>query len=70
MLDLAPLIAEIGRNRDLDASIIALVEAFAAKVEELKNDPVALQAAVDQFRADNDKLAAAVVKNTPAAPPA
>jgi hypothetical protein len=70
MIDLTPLREQLARNKSLDASIIALVKDFAAKVEANKGDPVAIQEIVDSFRADNDVLAAAVIEHTPAAPPA
>ena len=58
--------AEVERNQAVDGSAITLLNALAAKVEENINDPAALQALVDQVRASNDALAAAVVANTPA----
>lgn len=59
--------AEVERNQSVDSSAITLLNALAAKVEENINDPAALQALVDQVRASNDALAAAVSANTPAA---
>jgi len=45
----------------------AEMESLFADVEANKNDPAALQALVDRGRAANDKLAAAVLANTPQA---
>ena len=63
------LIAEAHRNTDTSAAIVKVVNDLVAMVEANKNDPVALQAAIDEFRANDDAVAAAVVANTPAAPP-
>jgi len=65
--DLGPLTAEVTRNTEVDGSAIALLNGLSAKIAELKNDPVALQALADQLKASSDSLAAAVVANTPAA---
>jgi len=65
--DLSALTAEVARNTEVDASAIALLRGLAAKIVELKNDPVALQALADSMKASSDALAAAVVENTPAA---
>lgn len=58
---------EIERNNEVDAGAITLLTTLAARLEEAKNDPVAIQALVDQLRGSSDALAAAVVANTPAA---
>ena len=63
--------AEVERNTTVDQSVIALVTALAAKIQALidaGSDPAALQAFVDQLKASNDAVAAAVTANTPAAP--
>ena len=69
-LDFTALEAELTRNDTVDASAKLLMETLFAEVEANKGDPAALQALVDRGRAANDTLAAAVVANTPAAPPA
>lgn len=66
--ELDALTAEVTRNTEVDQSAIALITGLAAKIETLKNDPVALQALADSMRGSTDQLAAAVVANTPAAP--
>lgn len=63
---LADLVSEVTRNTKVDDSAAALIEGFAAAVEKSKNDPKAIQAAVDTFRASSDKLSAAVVAGTSA----
>jgi len=67
MLDFTALEAELTRNDAVDASAKALLETLFAEVEANKSNPAALQALVDRGRAANDKLAAAVVANTPSA---
>jgi hypothetical protein len=65
--DLSALTAEVARNTEVDASAIVLLKGLAAKIVELKNDPVALQALADSIKTSSDALSAAVVENTPAA---
>lgn len=57
---------EVERNTEVDQSAIVLLQGLAAKIEELKTDPVKLQALADSLRSSSDSLAAAVVANTPA----
>lgn len=73
--------AAIAKESDLDDSIIALLNANAANLADLKQrvldstvDPTAAKAISDLFdanaaalQANNDKLAAAVTANTPSA---
>jgi len=59
--------AEVERNTSIDESAIILIQGLAQRIEELKTDPVALQALADELRAKNDALAAAVAAHTPAA---
>lgn len=66
-LNFDALNAELTRNTDLKASILAAFAKFAAEVEASKNDPIALQAAVDGLRANDDEVAAAIMAGTPAA---
>jgi len=67
-LDLSALEAELARNDSVDDSASVLMAALFAEVEANKNNPAAVQAVVDRFRAANDKLSAAVAANTPGAP--
>jgi hypothetical protein len=62
------LTAEVTRNTEVDAGAIALINGLAAKIVELKNDPVALQALADSMKGSSDALAAAVTANTPSEP--
>ena len=66
-LDLSALVAEVERDATVNGSASTLIADLAAKFEAAKGDPVAVQALVDQLRANNDALAAAVVANTPSA---
>lgn len=65
-LDLSALEAEVARNESVDDSASTLLDQLMAEVEANKGDPAAIQAIVDRVRASNDKLSAAVAKNTPA----
>lgn len=65
-LDLSALQAEVERDRTVNESAATLLAGLAAKIEELKGDPVALQALADQLKSNSDSLAAAVAANTPA----
>lgn len=65
--NLDALTAEVARNTEVDESAITLLKGLAAKIEEMKNDPAALQKLADDMKASSDKLAEAVVTNTPSA---
>ena len=67
--ELDALEAEVSRNTTVDQSAITLLQGLAAQIEQLKTDPVKLQALADSMRGSSDALAAAVAANTPAAPP-
>lgn len=69
MLDLTALQAEVERDKTVNESAATLLAGLSAKIEELKGDPVALQALADSLKSNSDALAAAVEKNTPAAEP-
>jgi len=60
------LTAEVTRNTEVDASAVALLNGLAAKIVELKNDPVALQKLANDMKISSDSLAGAVVANTQA----
>ena len=66
-VDLSVLQAEVERNGAVDQSAVVLLTGLAAKIDELKADPAALQAFADSLRGSSDALAAAVSANTPAA---
>lgn len=59
--------AEVTRATTVSQSAVTLIGGLAAKIEELKDDPVALQALADEMRANNDALGTAVTQNTPSA---
>ena len=69
-LDLTALEAEVARNDEVDDSASLLLKTLFDEVEANKTNPAAIQAIVDRVRTANDKLVAAVVANTPGAPPA
>ena len=65
LMVLDDLEAEVARETTVVDSVLALVTKLLAEVEANKTDPVRLQAIVDQVRANDDRLSAAVVANTP-----
>jgi len=66
MASLDVLTAQVTANTDVEASAIQLLTNLSAALVAAKNDPVAVQALADQLKTSGDKLAAAVVANTPA----
>ena len=68
-LDLTALEAVLAENDTVDGSASTLLKTLFDEVEAQKNNPAAIQALVDRGRAANERLAAAVLANTPAAPP-
>jgi hypothetical protein len=67
MADLTALKESVGHIKDTGDSMKALMIGLAAKVEENKTDPVALQAIADDLRGKATEWAEAVTTYTPAA---
>jgi len=67
-LDLSQLTEQVTRDNTVNGSAKTLILQLVAQFEAVKGDPAAVQALVDQLRAQNDDLAAAVAANTPAQP--
>jgi len=61
------LTAQVAANTSVVDSAVVLIGGLAQQIQDLKNDPVALQALADSLKGEDDKLAAALVANTPAA---
>lgn len=68
MAALDDLEAELTRNTSTVDSTLTLVTRLLSEIEAAKMDPARVQAVVDKFRANDDRLAAAVDANTPAGP--
>lgn len=66
-MDFTNLRSEIAANRSAVDSAKTLIQTLVAEVEANKNDPAALQALVDDLKANDADLAGAVAENTPAA---
>ncbi len=68
--ELKNLADQVSGLEDAEDSAIALLEAISKALADLagqeKIDPAAVQALADRISADKEKLAAAVVANTPA----
>lgn len=76
-IDVSRLVASVEKNTRADQAASVLLTDIAAKLRELSTsgeDMAALQAQInsfaDQIDGSNDALSAAVVANTPSAPPA
>lgn len=67
MASLDALTAQVTSNTDAIESAITLINNIAAALQAAGTDPVKLQALVDTLKTEDDKLAAAVAANTPAA---
>lgn len=63
------LTAQVKANKDLTQSAVTLIQGLAAKIESLKDDPVALQQLADDLKAQDATLAGAIQANTPAPQP-
>lgn len=67
--DLGPLTAQVAKNTNVIESALVLINGFKAALDAAGIDPVALAALSASLGSEDDKLAAAVAENTPAAPP-
>jgi hypothetical protein len=69
MATLDNLVAEVANQTSVDASVLTLIGGLVTQLQALANqatvDPAALQALVTSLKANDDKLALAVVANTP-----
>ena len=61
------LTAQVSNNTDAVESAVTLLNNISAELKAAGTDPVKLQALADTLKNEDDKLAAAVVANTPAA---
>jgi chromosome segregation ATPase len=64
--DLSTLQNQVTKNTSVIDGAVQLINGLAAQIAAAKNDPVAIQAIVDQMNAKDDELAQAVTANTPA----
>jgi hypothetical protein len=69
-VELDNLTVQVKANEDLENSAITLLNGLSAQIAAIKNDPVAIQALADSLKANAANLSAAIIANTPAAPPA
>ena len=63
MQQLDNLTQEVQRATAISTSAVTLIQGLAAKIEELKTDPAAIQALADELKGSSDALAAAVEAN-------
>lgn len=68
MSTIAQLQAKIEANNNLTDSAVEMIKGLAAKLEEIKNDPAAIDALIASLEENNAELAAAISANTPSAP--
>jgi peptidoglycan hydrolase CwlO-like protein len=64
MVDLQPLKDQVTRITSLAQASNALIVGLAAKIEELKGDPAALQELADELRTDADSMSESIEANT------
>ena len=62
--------AKVAAEKTVDDSVLALLETIVAQLKAAGADPVRQAAVLASLQAEQDRLAAAVTANTPAAPPA
>lgn len=68
MSALDDLTAQVAANRTVAQSALTLIGGIADRIAAAGTDPTALAALTASLKDDDDKLAAAVTANTPAAP--
>jgi hypothetical protein len=68
-LDLSGLITEATETETIEASASLVIDRLLAEAEANKNDPAAVQAVVDRFRAARGPLATAIAAVPPAGGP-
>jgi hypothetical protein len=64
--DLKSLEKQITENTNAEQSAVALLNGLSDQLRQHMNDPIQIQKLADQLKQSSDKLAAAVVANTPA----
>jgi len=55
---------QVERNTQVDQSAITLIQGIAQQLQELKDDPAAIEALSNELQASADALSAAVSANT------
>lgn len=68
MANLSQLQAQVEQSTSVERSAIVLLNGLAAKLDEAGTDPAKLAELTSSLRSGSDDLAAAITKNTPAAP--
>jgi chromosome segregation ATPase len=61
---------EVTETKTAVGSVLALVDGLADQIRELKDDPAKLEELANTLDAQQQLIAAKVLENTPAAPPA
>lgn len=69
MAKIDDLQAAVGENHSAEDSVITLLRGIAQMLKDAQGDPAKLDEVVASIRASTDKLAAAVVENTPTETP-
>jgi len=65
-VELDALTTQVKANTDAEESALVLINGIAARIAAAGTDPAALSALTSSLKTDADKLAAAVLANTPA----
>lgn len=69
MAKIDDLQAAVGENHSAEDSVITLLRGIAQMLKDAQGDPAKLDEVIASIRASTDKLAAAVVENTPTETP-
>jgi hypothetical protein len=71
MATMEELKAAVQRNTDVDSGVVTMLQGLSQQLKDAQaaNDPVAVQAVIDQLDANTKTLSDAVTANTPVATP-
>lgn len=67
--DVQDLVAEVAAVKTVEASAVLLIQGIIDKLDASKDDPAAIQQAIQDLKDATQPLADAVAANTPAPPP-
>lgn len=67
MADLTALTTQVAANTDAEGAAVLLLGQLSDLIKANASDPVAIAALADQLAQSKDKLAAAILANTPMA---
>ncbi len=68
MATITQLVEQVKKVTEVEAAAVALIKGLADQIESAKTDPARLDAVISDLKLSSEKLAAAVVANTPVDP--